>query len=260
MSVKKHMNTTSEFDIYAKYYDADYAESKSDIPLILDVASTGKKCVLELACGTGRIVRPLCEHGYEVFGIDVSRSMIEIAEKQLALHKLKAQLTVADMLRPYEIPEVSLAILAANSFQLVTEEVDRVSLCENVYNVLEPGGKFYVDLMNPTEQRLSSYDGQLRLGRAFKTEENHDAMRFHVQKHDERSQLVYVTFLVDVTQPDGLLRRTVFSFTNRYLYFKELEILLTKTGFVIEEVFGDYDKTPFKEDSKRQIVVAEKPR
>ena len=39
--------------------------------------------VMELACGTGEVSMRLDDKGYEVIGVDLSKNMLEIAEKKL---------------------------------------------------------------------------------------------------------------------------------------------------------------------------------
>ena len=43
-----------------------------------------KGSILELACGDGRLMRPLLEAGKEVWGLDASKELLEIADKDLS--------------------------------------------------------------------------------------------------------------------------------------------------------------------------------
>src|SRR6266568_2932772 len=54
-----------------------------DLPLYLDLAQTQGTRVLEVACGSGRVVLPLVSAGFDVVGIDVSPHMLALARAKL---------------------------------------------------------------------------------------------------------------------------------------------------------------------------------
>lgn len=61
----------------ARFYDAIHAELTDDIPFILELAEDVGSPILELGCGTGRVLKPLALNGFEVVGVDESAEMIE---------------------------------------------------------------------------------------------------------------------------------------------------------------------------------------
>jgi len=44
----------------------------------------------------------------------------------------------------------------------------------------------------------------------------------------------------------------------RYFYRYEVEHLLSRCGFRVAELFGNFDKSPFSDDSPEMIFVAER--
>ena len=56
----------------ARYYDWEHADYDIDVPLYLDFARRTGGPILELACGSGRLMGPLLELGEEVVGLDSS--------------------------------------------------------------------------------------------------------------------------------------------------------------------------------------------
>ena len=62
------------FDRFARFYDADYRHYQDDLDLILDLADQTGDPILELGCGTGRVLAPLLEAGHTVTGVDISRN------------------------------------------------------------------------------------------------------------------------------------------------------------------------------------------
>lgn len=63
------------FDTYhviAKYYDGAYAAKQDlvDLPFYLELAEQSRGPVLEVACGTGRVLLPIARRGIEICGVD----------------------------------------------------------------------------------------------------------------------------------------------------------------------------------------------
>jgi SAM-dependent methyltransferase len=66
---------------YAEFYDLFVGDFQLDIPIYLDLASKYPGPVLEVGCGTGRVLRQLARTGQELHGVDVERAMIELARR-----------------------------------------------------------------------------------------------------------------------------------------------------------------------------------
>jgi hypothetical protein len=57
-------------------------------------------------------------------------------------------------------------------------------------------------------------------------------------------------------QKDNTLKRTVAAISQRYLYRYEMELLLEKSGFVVENIYGAYDLDDYGPESMKMIFVA----
>ena len=71
----------------AFYYDLDSSPLK-DIPFYIRLADA-TKTVLELGCGTGRVLIPLADHFKEIVGVDYSQDMVERCRLKLRDSKAK---------------------------------------------------------------------------------------------------------------------------------------------------------------------------
>src|ERR1700682_6071049 len=88
-----------------------------DLPLYLELAREQGQRVLEIACGSGRVLVPLARAGFDVVGIDVSAHMLALAETKLdAASRANARLVHADM-RDFRLDrtDFDLAIVAVKS-------------------------------------------------------------------------------------------------------------------------------------------------
>src|SRR5260370_36606966 len=72
------------------------ASGERDLPLVLEGVTeilTGHESVLEIGCGTGRLLEPLARHFGRVFGVEVSGEMVRRGRERLA-HLRDVQLRV----------------------------------------------------------------------------------------------------------------------------------------------------------------------
>src|SRR5947208_2019322 len=77
----------------ARLYDSFRYDA--DLPWYLELAAAQGGRVLELACGSGRVLLPLARAGHEVVGLDSSPHMLALAREKLAA----AEPTVAARVR-----------------------------------------------------------------------------------------------------------------------------------------------------------------
>ena len=61
-----------------------------------------------------------------------------------------------------------------------------------------------------------------------------------------------------VTHPDGRTERLTDRFAFRYFFRYEVEHLLARSGFRLVNLYGNFDRSPFVDDSPEMIFVAEK--
>ena len=80
------MPAVDTYHVIAKYYDGAYAAKQDlvDLPFYLDLAEQSRGPVLEIACGTGRVLLPIARKGIEICGVDNSLPMLEVLHQNLA--------------------------------------------------------------------------------------------------------------------------------------------------------------------------------
>ena len=131
------------YDKYAEFYDKKLAYLDGfEKNLIVRMAGDldGKK-VLDLGCGTGRLIKPLLEKGAQVCGADISSKMLKIAEKKFS--KVKFFKTDAEK-TPFKDDRFD--IVVAGFLIVHVKDLDKVF--REVYRILKPGGCFIVSNIN----------------------------------------------------------------------------------------------------------------
>jgi SAM-dependent methyltransferase len=248
------------FDALAAYYDWEHADYDVDVPLYQDFARRSGGPILELACGSGRLMAPLLELGERVVGIDSSAPMLERARQSLGRAGLmsRASLHQADV-RDFDLRErFNLAIFGLDSFGLLRSTSDQLAALRAIRRHLEPEGLLVIDVSNgngrgaePIDELVLQYDGHHpATGRPLS--------KWTARSTDHGEQVDHYTYFYDEVGDDSVVRRSVVRLDLRYFGRFELELLLRQAGLVPEAFYGTYDLAPFAAGCDRLIVVAER--
>ncbi|NJN65548.1 MAG: class I SAM-dependent methyltransferase [Chloroflexaceae bacterium] len=248
----------SIYNDFAEYYDFDFGSFAADIPLYREMAKRTGSPILELMCGTGRILVPLAEDGYTITGVDASTPMLEVARHKVAEAGVAHRVTlIHDDVRTADLPaqHFALAFVAINSFMHLERVKDQLAALAAIRRALAPDGLLIIDLFSPDPTQLSREDNRLILERYYQV----DGLRmfkFVASESDMATQTSTMTYLFDELAPDGQVMRRVLRFTMRWFYRYELEHLLARAGFAVRSLYGSYDLDDYTSASERLIAVA----
>jgi len=251
-----------DFDRFATFYDDDYGAFEDDVALYLNFAQRTGDPVLEVACGTGRVLIPLAQTGYRVTGVDISGAMLAVAQEKARRAGVADRVTLvqADALTMSLGQRFPLAFVAANSFMHhVTLEEQREALA-TLCRHLRPGGLLILDLFNPDIRSLLEADGRVELVKSWEEgETGATVMKFLRRLASPTAQRLDVTFIYDRVHADGRVERTIAPFSLRYLWPGEVRLLLESAGYEVEALYGTYDLDPIDDGAPRIIAVARRP-
>lgn len=252
----------NEFDLYADFYDKWNEAFTSDIPLWLEYALKYGSPVLELCCGTGRILLPIAREGIEITGVDISEKMLGKAKEKLNQEPLEVQERVTlhqgDMRNFNLKKEFNLIFIPFNSFQVLLSMEEQNGCLHSVYKHLSPQGRLIISMFYPD---LNRAEGVLRSeGDLLKDypQEYDTTQIYSNQFFDKSKQIIKVRFFVDTVKSDGRFFRKTIDLKMRYFFPAEFERILFSNRFETEQLFGNYDKSPFENRSPFMIFVARK--
>ncbi|MCS6881363.1 MAG: class I SAM-dependent methyltransferase [Oscillochloridaceae bacterium] len=246
------------YDVLARYYDADLRDFHEDLPFLREMARRADGPLLELMCGTGRLLLPLAEAGFTITGVDSSPAMLDIARARVQEAGLDDRITLLQGdVRDVTLPAgaFSLAFIAVNSFMHLETVRDQLACLTNVRRALQRHGMLIIDLFNPNPTEILREDNRLVLEREYELDGRH-VQKFVAIDSDIAAQISRVTLLYDETDADGRVTRRTLRFVLRWLYRFEVEHLLARTGFMTRAVYGSYDLNEYDSNSPRLIVVA----
>jgi len=248
----------SHFDAFAQYYDADQGTITNDLPFYRELARRAGGRVLEVMCGSGRLLLPLAQAGLRLAGVDVSSAMLALARERLRAAALLERVELLEADVRLQIPQgpFGLAIIALNSFMHLATAADQLAALEHIHAALTPSGLLAIDLFNPEPGMLNDQNGALILDKTFTLDSGALVQKFVVQQANLAEQTSYVTFIYDEIDTTGRVRRSALPFTMRWLYRYELEHLLARAGFALEAVYGSYDLDEYDSASDIMLAVA----
>jgi SAM-dependent methyltransferase len=246
------------YESIARFYDADHAGFDADLAFYQELARRAGGPVLEAMCGSGRLLIPLARAGLRVNGLDDSPAMLARARQRLASERLdsRATLNQADIRHPIAGGPYALAIVALNSFMHLASTEDQMAALHSLREALRPGGLLALDLFNPNPRLLAEYDNELVFDKTFTLDDGTHVQKFVAQQIDAAAQLNHVTFIYDELGEDGLVRRHTTRLEMRWVYRYELEHLLARAGFVLEQLYGSYELDDYRSDSDVMLAVA----
>lgn len=245
-------------DVYgklARFYDLQHAELTADTVFYVHFARQAGGPVLEMGCGTGRILLPLIGAGIEVTGVDSSPAMLSVARRKLGD---RIPLIKGDM-RTVSLPErYSLIIITINTFMHLLTTADQLGALNNLARHLTPDGRLIIDLPAGDELMHQDADARLTLEQTFlDPNTNRQIMKLVASRIDWFTQRQEVTYVYDELLEDGGVERTVMPMTLRYTFRYELALLLDRAGYRLETLYSDYDLGPYGDGGPRMIAVAQ---
>jgi SAM-dependent methyltransferase len=244
-------------------YDLEHAGFSDDVELYLRLAEVVGDPILELGCGTGRVLAPLAAAGHRITGIDRSRPMLDRARAVLQSHasNLLPRVTLSE--GPLTDAECApggpfgLVIFSLNGLMHVSTTSGQRAALESARRALDPRGMLVIDVLNPTPEMLMTFDGRVQHEGSWREPDGTVIDRFSARTHDSAEQRIHTELWYDLTDPGGHVRRVRSGFPMRYLVASELALLLEVSGFVEWKCYGSYDLDPFDDRSDRLIVTTE---
>ena len=255
-------SSAATFDRFARYYDEDYRAYNDDVDAIVHLALEMDGPVLELGCGTGRLLLPLSVTGLPLTGVDISPALLDRARTKLASvpHGDHAVLVEAD-LRQLELAQhdFAFAFCTSNTLMHLADPADQLAVLERAAAHLRPGGLLLLDLFHPDVARLVEVHGVMEFADQWTREDGSAVIKWSVRTVAWAEQLQETLFIYEEIAADGTVRRTRCPFTLRFLWHNEAELMLRAAGLQVEAVWGDFEGTPYDSQAEHLILLATKP-
>jgi glycine/sarcosine N-methyltransferase len=247
--------TRDLYEDFAERYDLAFGQFGTHDPLAVEFfrklfVANAVSTVLDCACGTGRHVRLFCSLGCEVFGSDLSESMLAQARKNLAECGIEAPLCQADYRDlPCYFQRQFDAVVCLGAIGYMPNEVERLRAFESMGQVLRHGGILVLTAI-PTDRQWKEKP------RFMLTANTRDFSRLFVIDYLEQTARYTI---LDIFHSEGANELKVWSAELSVTLRDDQERLLKAAGFHTVDFYGAFDFAPYdKEVSNSLIAVAHK--
>ncbi len=219
--------------------------------------------VLELACGTGRLVWPLAEAGAEITGVDRSEAMLEKARAKGGEYgdrvRRRVKLVQADM-ADFDLSETfALLFISFRSFQcLLTPGEERRAL-QTIRRHLRPEGLLVINNFDPRLEYLAP-GAPSPVGRPDNLRHpvsgNRVTIEITSRELDRFRQIIVEKWRFrEIDESGAVVREEEEVLRLRWIYRQEMRYLLELCGFEVEAEYSDFHENP-PEYGKEQIFLA----
>jgi SAM-dependent methyltransferase len=233
-----------------------------DIPygrdFYLGLARAANGPVLDIACGTGRILLPCLQAGVDIEGLDLFEPMLNRQRAKAAALNLSPRLHQADM-SDFSLPRsFRLIMIPFNAFIHNMTQEAQISCLARCREHLLPGGELAFDTFFPSLEIV----GAPQNTRVLEGELTHPQTGLPMRMYDTRTfdrvaQTQHSLNEVELLAADGDIQSVLRSeVSSRYVYKQEMELLLRVAGFARWEIYGDFEGRPLTRETDAMIVRA----
>lgn len=214
--------------------------------------------ILDVACGTGRHAVLLAARGHHVTCVDMSADYLAATRRRARAHGVDLALVQSDMRDLSALPRMSFdaAINMYTSFGYFDCDEDNVQVLAAITEVLRPGGRLLVDVINRDWFVRNFYPSEFAHapGAEFVIrdyEEVGGAIVLHQNVFDpQRSRLRWTCRQVDQDREHVVVDYRMYS-------LHELLAVIRASGLTPVRAVGDYDGRPYDIFSPRLLCVAQ---
>ncbi|MEM7625690.1 MAG: class I SAM-dependent methyltransferase [Planctomycetota bacterium] len=244
----------------ARFYDL-WADPFDDASFYRQQLPSPDADVLELGCGTGRVLLPMAESCRFIHGVDHSPGMLAICRRKLdeaAISPDRARveqgdITALDLGRTFDLITAPFRVM-----QNLETDAQIAGLLDTVRRHLAPGGTAFLNTFCPRGDRESLYAyWSVRDGTAY--EEKDTAIgRMRITDDCRRFQtdplIVFPVLRYEHVEGGKVVDAAELPISMRVWYPDELTAVITSAGFRVTGRFGGYAGEPWGEGE--ELVVA----
>jgi len=261
------MSAVDTYHVIAKYYDGAYAAKQDlvDLPFYVDLAEQSRGPILEIACGTGRVLLPIARKGIEICGVDNSQPMLDVLSQNLGQEsqEVRNRITVhqGDMRRFRLNRKFPLVMIPFRAMQHMFTVEDQVAALKTAAAHLTDTGIVAFDVFYPKFDMIWAKVGEevpemewtpssepTKLVRRF----------FRKDAIDKINQIFSFTFIFRTYQSGDLILEETEAFRLCYYTYPHLRALFLLAGLEPVAEYGSFAKTPMDNTAEQMIFLLRK--
>jgi SAM-dependent methyltransferase len=261
-----HVLMPSKIDSYliaAKYYDDAYAAMRLvDAPFYVDLAKQTGGPVLEIGCGTGRVLLDTARAGIEIHGLDQSAPMLAVLKEKIASEEpaVRERITLhAGDMRDFHLDKkFPLVTIPFRPMQHMFTVEDQVAALKSTADHVADGGVLAFDVFYPRFERLPLGVGDEVLEAEWSPASAPDTVirRFYRKdSYDKINQSFSLTFFFRTYRGGELIKEEREGLKMSGYTYPHLRALFLLAGLEIVAEYGSFAKTPLDNAAEEMIFV-----
>lgn len=234
----------------ARYYDLQPPPfDGKDIPFYASLVPSAEATVLELGCGTGRVLVPLASHCAAIHGVDSSESMLAICREKLARQKIgpdRAFIEKADICKLNLGRTFDLITAPFRVFQNLETDEQVDGFFETVHQHLAPGGSCVLNVFQPYADEAAlrqRWNSQGKDSVAWEQAAGNGKVIGYerISRVHSHKLIIYPALTYRYFEGDELKDEAVLNIAMRCYYPTEFEKLIAGHGFGALNKWGGYN-------------------
>jgi len=246
-----------EYDrLDARFYDYFATGLAGDVRFYVEEARKAGSPVLEIGCGTGRILIPTAQAGIDIVGLDRAPKMLAIAREKIAGlgHETqdRIELVEGDMRTFWLGRRFKMVTIPYRAFlHLLTPEDQRRAL-ERIREHLSDEGRLVLNVFDPRLDIIAGHFGPLgsalkKIQEFFHPDTGNRVFVWDTRQYDPERQMIEQYWLFEELDTDGtVVSKTYVPLTLRYVFRYEMQYLLELCGYRIVALYGDFSRSAFR--------------
>jgi len=253
----------AHWDWLAPFWDASSPERESEEQFFLEAARRSGAPILDIACGTGRLLKLLAQAGISGTGLDLSASML--AHARLTLQTLTPEqqrlitLEHGDM-RTFALGRRFRSIFLSWSFIYLLTPADQRQALHQIREHLDDDGRLVFCVPDPKLEGLPSHmfyaTAPQKSAVFIRPDNGHRVLVWVSAEHSVEHQTVdLLSCYEELNHEGGVIAKVYKPLTMRFTFRYEMQYLLELSGYSVEALYGGFDGRPFR-PAGPQIWVA----
>ena len=226
----------------AEVYDLDNPWGQ-DNDFYFGLAEPGPSSVLDLGCGTGTLCCALAQRGHRVTGVDPASPMLAVAAGKPFADSVEWVKSRAEDYRSDN--RFDLIVMMGHAFQILLTDEEVLGLMATIRRHLKPGGKAAFETRNPNIDWAYVWGTHQPVEHTLSSGRLRETLEITGQSGE------LISFQQRFEFPDVTLTS---SSTLRFLSRTQVEDFITRSGLVVREVFGDWDRSRFDPAQSPEII------
>lgn len=246
---------------------AEFITDAREVPFFLQKIARYGQPVLDVACGTGRVLLPLLQAGIDIDGCDISKDMLHYCRRRAAREGFKPNL-YNQLMHSFELPRKYKTIYICGSFGLAGSRERDLETLRHCYWHLEDGGALLLNIeaeytapeswllwLPEYRQALPQPWSEKGEGRLASDGSEHFA-QFRTVHVDPLEQSYTRQVRLEKWSNSKIVASEEYTLRGNMYFKNEVLLMLTVAGFREITLHGDYTDEPATADHEELVFIA----